>query len=96
MPTYDGRLAEQFGTLAAQYYVWARFAALAGYAPVCGNLMHHVMEMLLKAGAIKRGLIPHRADVGEHQKADIVGAHLKKKYRHRLGERHDDDSHCRT
>ena len=38
-----------FGDLGVQYYVSARCAAQAGLIPVCGNLFHHAVEMLLKA-----------------------------------------------
>jgi hypothetical protein len=31
-----------------QYYVTARFTAFAFFSPVCGNLFHHAVEMLLK------------------------------------------------
>jgi hypothetical protein len=40
---------EHFLGLAMQYYVAARSAALAQLMPVCGNLFHHAVEMLLKA-----------------------------------------------
>ena len=35
--------------LGVQYYTAARSAVLAGLSPVCGNLYHHAIEMLLKA-----------------------------------------------
>ena len=34
--------------LATQYYASGRFAALSGFLPVCGNLLHHSVEMYLK------------------------------------------------
>ena len=34
--------------LATQYYASGRFAALSGILPVCGNLLHHAVEMYLK------------------------------------------------
>ena len=41
-----------------------RFAAQAGYVPLCGNLLHHAIELQLKCGLIKamRALtgLPHR------------------------------------
>ena len=39
----------EFFSLGGQYYVAGRAAALAGLQPVCGNLFHHAIEMLLKA-----------------------------------------------
>lgn len=36
--------------LGVQYYVAARSAAMARLAPITGNLFHHSLEMLLKAG----------------------------------------------
>jgi hypothetical protein len=41
---------EAFVGLGLQYYVAARSAAWAGLVPVCGNLYHHALELLLKAG----------------------------------------------
>jgi hypothetical protein len=40
---------EAFLDLAMQYYVAGRFAARAGLVPVHGNLLHHAVEMFLKA-----------------------------------------------
>jgi len=39
---------------ACQYYAAARFAVHAGCIPVCGNLFHHAVEMLLKGGLAKK------------------------------------------
>jgi hypothetical protein len=39
---------------ATQYYVAGRLAARAGLAPVCGNLLHHAVEMYLKYALIGR------------------------------------------
>jgi hypothetical protein len=39
----------KFMSLGVQYYTAARSAVLAGLVPVCGNLYHHAVEMLLKA-----------------------------------------------
>jgi len=38
----------QFFQLAIQYYVSARFAAMAPCMPVAGNLYHHAIELILK------------------------------------------------
>ena len=49
---------DQYARYAAEYYIAARFAALAGYMPTCANLMHHAIEYLLKSGIIKAGGVP--------------------------------------
>jgi hypothetical protein len=47
---------EEFLKLGVQYYVAARYAALAGAGllPVCGNLYHHALEMFLKSGLSRK------------------------------------------
>lgn len=47
-----------YAALASQYDVAARFAAQAGYVPLSGNLMHHAIELQLKWGLIKAGVVP--------------------------------------
>jgi hypothetical protein len=64
----------QYAQLAAQYYVSGRFAALAGYVPVCGSLMHHAIELQLKCGLIIAGAVPE-ADADRH---------FRTSYRHSL------------
>jgi hypothetical protein len=44
------RMEEEFLKHGLQYYIAARFAAATGLLPVTGNLYHHAIEMLLKAG----------------------------------------------
>jgi hypothetical protein len=44
-----------FVSAGVQYYIAARASTLAGLMPVSGNLFHHAVEMLLKAGIIKHG-----------------------------------------
>src|SRR5258708_5472564 len=44
----------EFLTLGIQYYTAGRSAAWAGLMPVCGNLCHHAVEMLLKAGLSRK------------------------------------------
>jgi hypothetical protein len=51
---------DQYASLAAHYYVSGRFAARAGYVPLCGNLFHHAIERRLKCGLIKAGAAPQR------------------------------------
>jgi len=65
-----------YAQLAAHYYVTGRFAAMAGYVPTCGNLMHHAFELLLKGGLIKAGRTPAGVDLDEY---------LRKTYSHKLG-----------
>ena len=50
----SGREDEEFFELGVQYYVAARSAATSRLLPVCGNLFHHSLEMLLKAGLSRR------------------------------------------
>ncbi len=39
---------------ACQYYAAARFAMHAQCLPVCGNLFHHTVEMILKGGLARK------------------------------------------
>jgi HEPN domain-containing protein len=41
-------LLQEYFSGAIQYHVSARFAAIAGFIPVSGNLAHHAVEMYLK------------------------------------------------
>ncbi len=43
-----------FLSLAVQYYIAARSAALSGLMPVSGNIYHHAIEMFLKAQLSKK------------------------------------------
>jgi hypothetical protein len=45
---------EHMFTLATQYYASGRFATLNGMKPVCGNLLHHAVEMFLKGALARR------------------------------------------
>lgn len=49
---------------ATQYYASGRFATINGMIPVCGNLLHHAVEMFLK------GALAHRIDLKELRKLD--------------------------
>lgn len=60
----------QFFTVGIQYYVVARFGAMAKLIPVAGNLYHHAVEMLLKGQLAKSHTLEQ----------------LKKNYSHRLSE----------
>ena len=44
-----------FISSAIDYYVAGRFAVFAGLNPTAGNLLHHAVEMSLKAALSKRG-----------------------------------------
>jgi hypothetical protein len=46
--------AMQFMRRACQYYAAARFAMHAQCMPVCGNLFHHAVEMILKGGLARK------------------------------------------
>ncbi|HEY7609974.1 MAG TPA: hypothetical protein VIF14_12135 [Alphaproteobacteria bacterium] len=45
--------ADQYLTIAIQYYVAGRTALIAHLGPVCGNILHHAAEMLLKFFLLK-------------------------------------------
>jgi hypothetical protein len=42
-------LASKYAEQALEYYVVARFSALAGFTLIAGNLYHHAVEMILKS-----------------------------------------------
>ena len=44
-----------FISSAVDYYVAGRYAVFAGLNPTAGNLLHHAVEMCLKAGLAKKG-----------------------------------------
>jgi hypothetical protein len=53
-PTKDpGWAVTEMVKLGLQYYISGRSAAIAGFNPVAGNLLHHAVEMLLKAQLLK-------------------------------------------
>ena len=43
-----------FASLAGQYYVTGRFAALSHCLPVAGTILHHSVEMFLKCGLVEK------------------------------------------
>lgn len=66
---------EEFMGLGVQYYIAARYAALARLLPVCGNLYHHALEMFLKAGlSRKHSLESLRSKKFRHKLIDIWNA----------------------
>jgi hypothetical protein len=69
-----GREDEEFMTLGVQYYVAARSAAWAGLLPVCGNLYHHALEMLLKSGLSRKYSLPEIKSKFSHKLIDIWDA----------------------
>jgi hypothetical protein len=48
----DERFKEAFADPGTQYYVAARLAAQPGLAPAYGDLLHHAVEMYLKAALV--------------------------------------------
>jgi hypothetical protein len=46
-----------------QYYATARFAMHAQCMPVCGNLFHHAVEMMLKAGLARKRKLAELKDM---------------------------------
>jgi hypothetical protein len=54
MNTAADLLAIRFMQNACQYYATARFAMHAQCMPVCGTLFHHTVEMILKAGLVRK------------------------------------------
>jgi hypothetical protein len=56
MSSVNGSLnAVFFAKSGCEYYAVARFAMYAQRSDVCGNLFHHAVEMLLKAGLANHG-----------------------------------------
>jgi len=68
MPSSRTRESQQFLVIGIQYYLTGRQATLCGLMPVSGNLVHHAIEMILKAGLLER----------------FDSAELKKDFHHRL------------
>jgi hypothetical protein len=56
----------EFMTLGVQYYTIGRSAVLAGLVPVCGNLLHHAVEMFLKA-KLSRSRTPQQLKKMRHK-----------------------------
>jgi hypothetical protein len=52
------RQKDQFMQLAFQYYVVGRTAYFQSLMPVCGNLLHHAVEMSLKAALTDKLTLP--------------------------------------
>ena len=72
---------EHYATLSGQYYVSARFAAQAGYVPLCGNLMHHAVELQLKCGLIKAGAVPKGAPLSSIGRVGLELRRILARYR---------------
>jgi hypothetical protein len=60
--------AMRFMSSACQYYAVARFAMHAQCMPVCGNLFHHAVEMILKGGLARKHKLPDLKDMGHNLK----------------------------
>jgi hypothetical protein len=61
----------QYAETALQYYLAARFSSIAMLIPVCGNLMHHALEFLLKAAVLKAGACPGGANFSILQRLSL-------------------------
>ncbi len=53
-----------FGQLAVQYYTAGRWAAINQFMPVSGTLLHHAVEMALKAALITSQTMPELKGLG--------------------------------
>jgi hypothetical protein len=61
-------IAIYFMQTGSQYYTMARFAMHAQSMPVCGNLFHHAVEMLLKGGLARKRSLSDLRDMGHKLK----------------------------
>jgi hypothetical protein len=61
-------IAIYFMQTGSQYYTMARFAMHAQCMPVCGNLFHHAVEMLLKGGLARKRTLSDLRDMGHKLK----------------------------
>jgi hypothetical protein len=67
MSSASDRLQHHFFQLATQYYVAGRFAVLAQFTlPVPANLLHHAIEMYLKAALAAELTLPELKSFGHH------------------------------
>jgi hypothetical protein len=65
----NSRDADFFVKSGCEYYATARFAMYAQRPLICGNLFHHAVEMLLKAGLANRGkTLPDLESMGHNLK----------------------------
>lgn len=81
-------IATYFMQTGSQYYTMARFAMHAQCIPVCGNLFHHALEMLLKGGlARKRPLSDLKDNMGHNLK--VLWREFKLEFPDRTLRRHD-------
>jgi hypothetical protein len=79
--------AMYFMQAGSQYYTTARFAMHAQCLPVCGNLFHHAVEMLLKGGlARKRALSDLK---GMRHNLDVMWRAFKVDFPDTTLQRHD-------
>ncbi len=81
-------IAMFFVQTGSQYYTMARFAMHAQCVPVCGNLFHHAVEMLLKGGlARKRPLSDLKDNMGH--KLKVLWREFKAEFPDATLKRHD-------
>jgi hypothetical protein len=71
----------------SQYYTTARFAMHAQCMPVCGNLFHHAVEMLLKGGLAKKRPLSDLRDMGHNLK--VLWRAFKTEFADPVLQRHD-------
>jgi hypothetical protein len=74
---------------ACQYYVAARFLVHAQRIPVCGNLFHHAVEMLLKGGLAKKRKLSLSALKKMGHKLKVLGREYKLDFPNPALKRHD-------
>ena len=49
-----GRLQDLYFGAALYYYIVGRYAVIARFSPISGNLIHHAIELYLKAALIEQ------------------------------------------
>ena len=65
----SGHAREKFFDLGLQYYVSGRFALHSRFLPVCGNLLHHCIEMFLKGALAPSTSLTELRNIGHELRA---------------------------
>ncbi len=81
-------IASYFMERGSQYYTVGRFAMHAQCFPVCGNLLHHAVEMLLKGGLAQKRAFSDLKRMGH--KLDVLWQAFKVDFPDTTLQRHDD------
>jgi hypothetical protein len=89
MPNSTDRVRFAFARLAIEYYGIGRFAALTHSTVVAGNLLHHAVEMILKAALAPHLSLRQLRDLGHSLSA--LWARFESARRDLAG-----PEHCRT